>query len=217
MNKPLMCVALGIALAVGNTAFAAGPDPRSMLNSFTQENLLAAAAAMQFQASPLQDAEGHKAIAVTALNGIKFIAQPTACQKPNQVDCFGLSIFGLFNDPSGAKPPVEALNYFNGYRSFTKAYSDSDNVYLARYEIADFGIPMGNVMSNFGNFASIGETFVEFINSGGTGVSYTPVPDTHTITNAFGGAGTAPMRLDIEKPNFKLTPEQRGFINTLKH
>jgi len=215
MNKSLMYVTISAALVAGSTAFAAGLDPHTMLSTFTVENLMSTAAALQYQAEPLQDSEGHKAIGIIASNGVKMIAQPTACQQPNQGQCYGLSIFGIFNDSNGTKPPVEALNYFNAYRSFTKAYSDTDNVYLSRYEIADFGIPMGNVASNMTNYAAVAETFIKFLTSGGTGVSYTPVPDTHIMTNAFGG-GKAPTTLDIEKPSFKLTPAQHGYINQIK-
>ncbi len=198
---------------------AAGVDPHAMFATFTQENLMSVAAALQYPAQALQDGQGNKAVGITASNGIKFIAQPTACQKPGQTECYGLSIFGMFTDPSGTKPPMEALNYFNAYRSFTKAYSDTDNVYLARYEIADFGIPLGNVASNFTNYAAVAATFIEFLKSGSTGVSYTPVPDAHIMTNAFGGPGTttAPMKLSVEAPSFKLTPEQQGYINKITH
>jgi hypothetical protein len=211
MRRIFAIAAVTCVFAAGGAALAAQIDPRTSVSSFTPANIISAAQAVNFQAEVLTDNEGNKAVGITASNGMKFIARPAACQQPNQVACVGLTIFGVFN---GWNPTLQAVNYFNGYRSFTKVFLTEDKALLERYEISDYGIAFGNIASNLTNFAEIADQFRQFLDSGSTGVSYTPAPDSHIIGSAFGGT---PVKLGISEPEFKLTPEQKSYINTIKH
>lgn len=185
-------------------AHAAPIDPRTNVASFTTENIVVAAQAVNFQTEILSDGT-NKAVGITAANGAKFIAQPTTCQKPNQVDCYALSLYGIFR---GWQPTLQQVNYFNKHRSFTKAYLDETEAVLARYEIADYGIPLGNISSNIANFAAVANQFQQFLDSGGAGAAYTPSPDTHILGSAF---GSTPRTVNIGE--LEIAPRYPAYIN----
>lgn len=200
-----MRILLTLALVAGVAPANAAPlDPRTNVASFTPENIVTAAQAVNFQTEILSDGT-NKAVGISAPNGAKFIAQPTTCQKPNQVDCFALSLFGIFR---GWQPSLQQVNYFNKHRSFTKAYLDETDAILVRYEIADYGIPLGNISSNIANFAAIANQFQQFLESGGAGASYTPSPDTHILGSAF---GSTPRTVAIGEA--ESAPRHPAYIN----
>jgi hypothetical protein len=210
MRSILVIAAAACVFAASGAALAAQMDPHTNVSSFTPTNIMSAAQAVNFQAEVLTDNTGNKAVGITASNGMKFIAQPVTCKQPNQGECIALSIFGVFG---GWNPTLQAVNYFNGYRSFTKVFLDENQAMLTRYEISDFGIPFGNIAANLTNFAEIADQFRQFLDSGSTGVSYTPTPDSHIVGSAFGGT---PVKLGIDEPKFTLTREQKSYINTIK-
>lgn len=201
-----MILALALVSCLPAAAFAAQVDPRANVASFTQDNVIAAAQAINFQTEVLSDGS-KKAVGITAPNGAKFIAMPTTCQKPNQTDCYALSIFTIFR---GWPTSAEQMNYFNKHRSFTKAYLDETDAVLSRYEIADYGIPIGNISSNIANFAAVCAQFKQFLDAGGTGASYVPAPDTHLLGNAF---GAAPRAVEIKDEAAESAPRFPAYVN----
>jgi len=189
-----MRILLALALVASVAPAHAAPlDPRTNVASFTPENIVTAAQAVNFRTEILSNGT-NKAVGVTAPNGMKFIALPTTCQKPNQVDCFALSLYAPFQ---GWQPSLEQVNYFNKHRRFTKVYIDEGVAILSRYEISDFGIPIGNISSSLTNFASVASQFKQFLDSGSVGATYVPTPDTHILGNAF---GEAPRTIEIGEP-----------------
>jgi hypothetical protein len=98
-----------------------------------------------------------------------FYATPEVCKEGA---CYGLAISALFGPDTNV--PLSAINYFNHHREFTKAYSHEGRLYLTRYEIADFGIPKGNIAHNMSNFVAIATDFADFLTTGAKTSSYEP-------------------------------------------
>ena len=210
MKTILACAALGLALITQNAAVAAPVDAHQIVASFTLENLATAAAGVGYKFEALADSNGTKALGVTAPDGLKFIAQPSACQKPGQQSCAGLTIFALW---SGATPS-DLLDRFNLHHTFTSVFNATSNTILQRYEIADFGIPIGNVASNFANFDKMAQLLVTFVKSGGASASLVPGSNVKPALQSFGGAPVTPVGDD---PLFNPTAGQQSYFNALPH
>ena len=75
----------------------------------------------------------------------------------NGSGCLGLHTLALFEGTANS----QSLAAFDQKYVFTSvgALSNEAVMYLSRYDIADFGIPRGNVQSSLGNFLYIAEQF----------------------------------------------------------
>jgi hypothetical protein len=164
----LMCMLWG----GGEPAAAQQTDWRANVSDFAVSNLTRAAQLAGYQSEVISMSDGSQAVGVIAANGIRFIAQPVVCNTdPDFPGCIGLAIWSNFN---GWSPTLDDLNNFNVQRIFTKAYFNGAQVVLARYEIADFGIPIGNIVSNMTNYAARGAEFKAFLNSNAQTVALAP-------------------------------------------
>src|SRR6185295_7103640 len=114
-------LAVSWMFSITGVALAQQADFSASVPNFTVENVAGAAKAVNFQTEMFTADDGAKYVGVTATNGMKFLAEPTACQKPNHVECYGLAIYAVFD---GFKPTLEGANTFNKKRAFTKAYVD---------------------------------------------------------------------------------------------
>lgn len=89
-----------------------------------------------------------------AAGGMQFVMFFTACQG---ADCAGMQTLMLFG--GGAANP-QTVQAFNVRYPFATAGLDQDgSAYISRYDIADFGIPRGNIASSVVNFLMLSEMF----------------------------------------------------------
>ncbi|MEQ1930245.1 MAG: hypothetical protein ABL957_06890 [Parvularculaceae bacterium] len=151
------------ALALG-TVFAASSasaqqtiaNPAGMVKNFDVANLGAVLTdlGVAFQAQTRPDGARHILITINGLN-VNLI--PTACVGANGSGCLGLHTLALFEGTANS----QSLAAFDQKYVFTSvgALSNEAVMYLSRYDIADFGIPRGNVQSSLGNFLYIAEQF----------------------------------------------------------
>ncbi|MCA8889709.1 MAG: hypothetical protein KDA46_12815 [Parvularculaceae bacterium] len=101
-------------------------------------------------------------------NGQRFVAAsvgsasfniiPAACTGANQTNCVGANIVAVYTSDYINPQSVSA---FNQALPFVSAGISSDNTtaYVSRYEIADYGIPRGNVASSIINFLVASDMF----------------------------------------------------------
>ena len=89
-----------------------------------------------------------------AAGDMQFVMFFTACQG---AECAGMQTLMLFG--GGAANP-QTVQAFNVKYPFATAGLDQDgSAYISRYDIADFGIPRGNIASSVVNFLLLSEMF----------------------------------------------------------
>ncbi|MEQ8178519.1 MAG: hypothetical protein RIC52_04825 [Amphiplicatus sp.] len=155
------------ALAAALTVYAAPGahaqnliNPAQVMNGFSANELSALAGELGYTSKSLVFNNGVAGLSISTPEGYQFYVSPTVC---NPV-CRGLDIYALFGSDAGV--PLSAVNQFNAERSMTKAFTASERVVLSRYVIGDFGMPRGNIASEWINFVSIAVTFADFLQGG---------------------------------------------------
>jgi len=94
---------------------------------------------------------------VAAAGEANFVIQFNACQ--SATSCAGLLTVTFF---SGGNPNAQTVQAFNARTPFVTAGVDQDgDAYISRYDIADFGIPRGNIASSIVNFLASAQMFSE--------------------------------------------------------
>ena len=87
---------------------------------------------------------------------LRFVIFFTACQSAGGSDCVGMNAVAFF-DTSANTQTVQAFNF---RYQFASAGIDPNGVaYISRYDIADYGIPRGNIASSIVNFAQLSAAF----------------------------------------------------------
>lgn len=101
--------------------------------------------------------DGEKFIAVSIGDTVSFNLVPTACLDANQGRCIGLNTIALF---AGSARP-QALSAFNQKYIFSSVgvIGNGEGLYLLRYDIADYGIPRGNLAASLATFVTLLEIF----------------------------------------------------------
>lgn len=132
-------------------------NPAQMMNGFNANELATLAGELGYTSKSLVFNNGVAGLAVSTPEGYQFYVSPTVC---NPV-CYGLGIYALFGSDAGV--PLSAVNQFNAENAMTKAFTVNQTVALSRYVIGDFGMPRGNIASEWINFVSIAVTFAEFL------------------------------------------------------
>lgn len=105
----------------------------------------------------VQDSNGNSAIQANAGGELIFYLRPAACRAANGSDCIGLATFAYFQGPANAQT-VRAFNDNYAFAS-TGLMSSGGGAYISRYDIADYGIPRGNVASSVLNFLALADRF----------------------------------------------------------
>lgn len=145
-----MLLLVGV-LVFGGSALAAEQDPNTNVAYLTTDAVANAAKAVGFEAFPPQDLRGQQAVRILSKTGHRILAVLAECKTPNH--CRGLQLVVVFN----GQLPLERLNRFNERHLFTSAIVIGAKVNLVRYEIADYGIPIGNIMSDLTNLDRIAD------------------------------------------------------------
>lgn len=152
-------VAMGAALAQSNALTAAPPppvkNPSQMLTSLHAEAVIPILAELgiQYQGATLPD--GQKVILAQAENGIKFQLTPMACDE-GHTRCRGLNMVAIFQTEASSRT-VSAFNY--RYAFVSAGLDDSGAAYITRYDIADYGMPRGNLAVSIINYLHMAAIF----------------------------------------------------------
>ncbi len=112
--------------------------------------------------------DGGSAIVANAGGALNFYMQPTACQVNGTSNCIGVLIFSPYEGDANS----QTVRAFNDRYPFTRtALNESGGAFITRYEIADFGIPRGNVAHSLLNFFTLAGRFQDELASAGRTVS----------------------------------------------
>ncbi|MEO0699346.1 MAG: YbjN domain-containing protein [Pseudomonadota bacterium] len=131
-------------------------NPSAPLTSLDAEALIPLIQQMGLAYDGVTFPSGERVLLVTAPNGTRFQITPMACDDRGR--CRGMHIVTLFQTEVDERT-VAAFNY---RYAFVSAGLSGDNVaYLSRYEVADFGMPRGNVAVTIRLFLETAALFSE--------------------------------------------------------
>lgn len=103
----------------------------------------------------VQQLDNGAQVLIAASGSTQFILFFTACQGDN--GCVGMQTVTFFR---GADPNPQTVQAFNSSIPFVTAGVDQDGeAYISRYDIADYGIPRGNIASSLANFLATAQMF----------------------------------------------------------
>ncbi len=158
-------MALGL-VAFAFTAGAAGAqtqdliaNPRGMVANFDTVNLGPVLTELGIVWQERQTPDGQAFIAASIGGSLGFNIVPLACLGPNgKSGCVGANVITFY---TGGYANPQSVSAFNQKYVFTSAgiFSDNSGAYLSRYEIADYGIPRGNVASSLGSYMTLAHRF----------------------------------------------------------
>lgn len=134
-------------------------NPRGMVTNFDVVNLGPVLTELGIVWQERQLADGRPFIAASIGATLNFNILPAACVGADgKSNCVGANLITIY---SGGSPNPQSVSAFNQKYVFTSAgmYSDESSAFLSRYEIADYGIPRGNVASSVYTFFQIAQRF----------------------------------------------------------
>ena len=99
---------------------------------------------------------GNPLIAANAGGDLIFYMMPTVCGGAGNTSCIGMNMVAIFE--GNANP--QTVSAFNYRYAFASAGIDpSGSAYISRYDIADYGLPRGNLASSILNFVGLADKF----------------------------------------------------------
>ena len=203
---------IGSAVAQGSGTIA---NPRGSIENFDTGTLLPILLEMGLQAELRQTNQGPSFISANhPASNLNFNVIPAACQTNGVADCVGLTTLALF---SGRSVNAQTVMAFNERYYFTTAGKPStgDGAFILRYDIADYGIPRGNVAASIGNFLSLALNFNnEIANSSQTAnqIGYSDdlsakFLNNRSLTEMSGEAPVTNSPIKAHQISFEETPE----------
>ncbi|MEO0878372.1 MAG: YbjN domain-containing protein [Pseudomonadota bacterium] len=170
-NTALKAIACGVALCGAmTTAHAQNSQQRTLANArllvdnFDAQNLgpVLTELGIVWQ---VRQADNGTTFIVANFGGqlaVNFI--PSACLNSGASNCVGLNTVAFFNN---AAPNPQTVAAFNQKYAFVSAgvTSDQSGAYVSRYDIADYGIPRGNIESSLRNFMALALRFQDELSS----------------------------------------------------
>jgi len=189
-------------------------NPRVSIENFDIANLKPLLTELGLTTETRQSPDGQSYIAANYGGQFTFNLIPTACLNAGVSNCVGLNILALF---SGGQVNAQTVSAFNQRYSFTSAgaLSNKSGAYISRYEIADYGIPRGNVASSVGNFLVLLGRFRNEIETGAQTISQDGYADDmsarflngRSLSEATGAPQMIASRLELHQAGFEQAPE----------
>lgn len=132
--------------------------PNDLMPNFDWVNFRDVLAGLNIVAQERKLSDGSPFIAASIGAELSFMIVPLACRGANHTDCSGANIITFF---TGGYANPQSVSAFNQKYPFTSAgmLSDNSGAFLSRYEIADFGIPRGNVQASLESYFAIAQRF----------------------------------------------------------
>lgn len=161
------CAALG---AVANAGQDIVSNPRAMVPNFDVQNVGPVLTELGAVWQEGQANDGQRYIQASVGDGLYLNFIPAACDGSTGKNCVGLSTVAFF---SSAAINYQTIAAFNQRYRFAAAgiAADGKTAYISRYDIADYGIPRGNLASSVANLAYLASIFRNEIASSGKTVS----------------------------------------------
>lgn len=166
-------------------------NPSAPLTSLHAEELIPILVQLGLQYEGATLPGGEKVLLATAPSGQRFQVAPTACDAEGR--CRGVHLSSLFYT-SAERRTVSAFN--DRYAFVSAGISRDGMAYLSRYELADFGLPRGNLGVSIEVFLETAELFAEHLADSPKGLKQPPQAtdlaanglNTQTRLKALGGS-----------------------------
>ncbi|MEO1657383.1 MAG: YbjN domain-containing protein [Pseudomonadota bacterium] len=133
-------------------------NPSAPLTSLHAEALIPVVQQMGLELDGVVLPAGERVLLVTAPDGMQFQITPMACDDRGR--CRGMHLVTLFQTEVDHRT-VAAFNY--RYAFVSAGLNGDDVAYLSRYEVADFGMPRGNVAVTIRLFLETAALFSEHL------------------------------------------------------
>jgi hypothetical protein len=131
-------------------------NPGKLIYNYDAENIIPVLQELGFQWEGRTGPNNQRVVLATANNGLKFVMLPTACTQGASAGCVGVNMMAVFD----GYPDQRTVNSFNYRYSFASAgLSTEGAAFLSRYEIADYGVPRGNLAVSIVNYVALAEMF----------------------------------------------------------
>lgn len=150
--------ALALSAGAANAQQELIANPHGLVKNFDPVNLGPVLTELGIVWQERRMADGQIFIAASIGGALNFNIIPLACLSADQKsNCVGANIFTFY---TGYANPQSVSAFAQKY-VFTSAgiLSDNSGAYLSRYEIADYGIPRGNVASSIGSYFLLAQRF----------------------------------------------------------
>ncbi|MEM1379998.1 MAG: YbjN domain-containing protein [Pseudomonadota bacterium] len=133
-------------------------NPSAPLTSLHAEALIPIVSQLGHKYEGVMLPGGEKALLVETDAGARFQITPMACDPSGR--CRGMHMVSMFQTEVDRRTVMA----FNDRYAFVSAGMSSDELaYLARYEIADYGLPRGNIAVSINVFLETANLFAEHL------------------------------------------------------
>ncbi len=143
-------------------------NPSGMIANFDVEEIGPVLTELGVAWQATADSSGKPVILANAGGSLIFYLQPTACRTNGNKNCIGLLTISFFEGDANSQT-VRAFN--DRYHFSRTGLNQSGGAFISRYDIADYGVPRGNVASSIANFAYLANLFQSELASAGRTVS----------------------------------------------
>lgn len=149
----IACVAIAIFTGLStNMALAKISNPTGIMTNLSTPNLLSFFLELNMSPEVVYTSDGMSYLTMSDPDsGLSIAAAPEACEEQK---CVAITLAIIF---SGDQLSSERLDYYNKNINFIKVsnFEDLNYVMITRYEIADYGIPRGNLESSLANLIAL--------------------------------------------------------------
>lgn len=200
-------VAIGAALAQQDSAIF---NPNGMARNFDVATMMPILSEIGLEVERRQTIDGQAFIAGNyAAGNVTFNIIPAACQNNGVSNCLGVTTLAIF---TGENVNAQTVMAFNQRYHFTSAgkTSDGTGAYILRYDIADFGIPRGNIAASISNFLVMTGKFRDEITSGAATANQIGYAD-DLSAKFLNGRGLEDMSGEVQAISSRLESHQVGF------
>ena len=151
-------------------------NPTSLIPNFDVGNIGPIITEMGYSWKTQTTQSGKQFIAATVRN-LTIVLLPSACDGGANSGCVGLQTLAYFN---GQRLSPGLVWRYNNQSVFSYVGIDGDDTFFVRrYDIADYGVPRGNVEASIQNFrASVDNMMRAFASVGAANEISPPEPDT---------------------------------------
>jgi len=176
MKKFLSVVAAGAAMvsvAAAQNSLSSGAqdslvsNPTGIVANFDAEAIGPVLTELGVAWQESTDSSGKPVILANAGGSLVFYLQPTACRTNDNKNCIGLLTISFFEGDANS----QTVRAFNDRYHFSRTGLNQSGAFISRYDIADYGVPRGNVASSIANFAYLANLFQSELASAGRTVS----------------------------------------------
>lgn len=204
-----------IGSAVAQTSSSANliSNPRVSVPNFDIETITPILSELGIVHTVNQTSNGMRYVSANIAGEINVKFLPSACLTAGRSDCIGLATMAHYEGGSFNPQTVSAFNQKYQFIS-AGVVENGKYAFVSRYDIADYGMPRGNIASSVANFYVLASKFRDEVSTSSRTVSLDGYADdlsasvlnSHAL-EAMGVTAAPKTNLDHHLANFEATAE----------